>query len=249
MDDQLHTDGALPGFEGHPLRKDFPLTVRNCAFLGAPWLIFASVQGYTEVRYDEERKRVVYEPLQLTQAFRSVLRPFAHLNLLMVYGPSATSMRCPPGSKLVMALFRRGRTSSSLCHLRRLLPRRRSRCSHRRAEHIIHIVSDLVWCRTCIVSSSHLSQRASAPQSSGIVTSSLGRLLALGIFEHGLVFGVLLIPTHPGTNVLLADDLSANSESLNNEVLHPVVVVPEFDPLLWDGLRDGRVDEVMVRIR
>lgn len=30
------------------------------------------VQGYTEVRYDEERKRVVYEPLQLTQAFRFV---------------------------------------------------------------------------------------------------------------------------------------------------------------------------------
>lgn len=29
-------------------------------------------QGYTEVRYDEERKRVVYEPLQLTQAFRYV---------------------------------------------------------------------------------------------------------------------------------------------------------------------------------
>jgi len=41
------------GFDGHPLRKDFPLT------------------GYTEVRYDEERKRVVYEPLQLTQAFRN----------------------------------------------------------------------------------------------------------------------------------------------------------------------------------
>lgn len=30
------------------------------------------LQGYTEVRYDEERKRVVYEPLQLTQAFRYV---------------------------------------------------------------------------------------------------------------------------------------------------------------------------------
>ena len=30
-------------------------------------------QGYSEVRYDEEKKRVVYEPLQLTQAFRSVL--------------------------------------------------------------------------------------------------------------------------------------------------------------------------------
>lgn len=41
------------GFEGHPLRKDFPLT------------------GYTEVRYDEERKRVVSEPLQLGQAFRN----------------------------------------------------------------------------------------------------------------------------------------------------------------------------------
>ncbi|KAF8334289.1 F420H2 dehydrogenase [Cantharellus anzutake] len=41
------------GFEGHPLRKDFPLT------------------GYTEVRYDEEKKRVTYEPLQLAQAFRN----------------------------------------------------------------------------------------------------------------------------------------------------------------------------------
>ncbi|KAI0175205.1 NADH-ubiquinone oxidoreductase 30.4 kDa subunit-like protein [Pestalotiopsis sp. NC0098] len=41
------------GFEGHPLRKDFPLT------------------GYTELRYDEEKKRVVQEPLELTQAFRN----------------------------------------------------------------------------------------------------------------------------------------------------------------------------------
>jgi len=41
------------GFEGHPLRKDFPLT------------------GYVEVRYDEERKQVVYEPVKLTQDFRS----------------------------------------------------------------------------------------------------------------------------------------------------------------------------------
>lgn len=40
------------GFEGYPLRKDFPLT------------------GYTEVRYDEEKKKVVIEPLELTQAFR-----------------------------------------------------------------------------------------------------------------------------------------------------------------------------------
>ena len=41
------------GFEGHPLRKDFPLT------------------GYVEMRYDDERKRVVYEPVKLTQDFRS----------------------------------------------------------------------------------------------------------------------------------------------------------------------------------
>jgi NADH/F420H2 dehydrogenase subunit C len=40
------------GFEGHPLRKDFPLT------------------GYTEVRYDDSEKRVINEPLELTQEFR-----------------------------------------------------------------------------------------------------------------------------------------------------------------------------------
>lgn len=41
------------GFEGHPLRKDFPLT------------------GYVELRYDDEQKRVVYEPVKLTQDFRT----------------------------------------------------------------------------------------------------------------------------------------------------------------------------------
>jgi len=41
------------GFEGHPLRKDFPLT------------------GFVEVRYDDEKKRVVYEPVKLTQDFRT----------------------------------------------------------------------------------------------------------------------------------------------------------------------------------
>lgn len=40
------------GFEGHPLRKDFPLT------------------GYVELRYDNERKKVVYEPVRLVQEFR-----------------------------------------------------------------------------------------------------------------------------------------------------------------------------------
>lgn len=41
------------GFDGHPLRKDFPTT------------------GFVEVRYDEERKRVVYEPVSLMQEYRS----------------------------------------------------------------------------------------------------------------------------------------------------------------------------------
>lgn len=41
------------GFDGHPLRKDFPLT------------------GYVEVRYDDEQQRVVYEPVKLTQSFRT----------------------------------------------------------------------------------------------------------------------------------------------------------------------------------
>jgi NADH-quinone oxidoreductase subunit C len=40
------------GFEGYPLRKDFPLT------------------GFVEVRYDDEQKRVVYEPVKLVQEFR-----------------------------------------------------------------------------------------------------------------------------------------------------------------------------------
>lgn len=41
------------GFDGHPLRKDFPLT------------------GYVELRYDAEQKRVVYEPVKLPQAYRT----------------------------------------------------------------------------------------------------------------------------------------------------------------------------------
>jgi len=41
------------GFDGHPLRKDFPLT------------------GYVEMRYDDEQRRVVYEPVKLRQDFRS----------------------------------------------------------------------------------------------------------------------------------------------------------------------------------
>ena len=65
---------TLTGFEGHPLRKDFPLTVSRLfmLYVSPSALTHDTEQGYTEVRYDEERKRVVYEPLQLTQAFRYV---------------------------------------------------------------------------------------------------------------------------------------------------------------------------------
>lgn len=41
------------GFEGHPLRKDYPLT------------------GYIEIRYDEEQKRIVYESIEMSQEFRN----------------------------------------------------------------------------------------------------------------------------------------------------------------------------------
>ena len=55
------------GFAGHPLRKDFPLT------------------GYVEVRYDEEQKRVIYEPVKLTQEFRSFdfVSPWEGMNRLL----------------------------------------------------------------------------------------------------------------------------------------------------------------------
>jgi NADH-quinone oxidoreductase subunit C len=55
------------GFEGHPLRKDFPLT------------------GYVELRYDEQQKRVVYEPVRLQQEFRSFdfLSPWEGMDKLL----------------------------------------------------------------------------------------------------------------------------------------------------------------------
>jgi NADH-quinone oxidoreductase subunit C len=55
------------GFDGHPLRKDFPLT------------------GYVEMRYDEQQKRVVYEPVRLPQEFRSFdfLSPWEGMDKLL----------------------------------------------------------------------------------------------------------------------------------------------------------------------
>ena len=62
------------GFEGHPLRKDFPLT------------------GYVEVRYDEEQKRVVYEPVRLQQEFRSFdfLSPWEGMDKILPGDEKAT---------------------------------------------------------------------------------------------------------------------------------------------------------------
>jgi len=63
------------GFEGYPLRKDFPLT------------------GYTEVRYDDLEKRVVYEPVQLTQEYRNFdfLSPWEGMQAVMPGDEKATA--------------------------------------------------------------------------------------------------------------------------------------------------------------
>jgi NADH-quinone oxidoreductase subunit C len=55
------------GFQGHPLRKDFPTT------------------GYVEVRYDDEAKRVVYEPVKLVQEYRQFdyLSPWEGTNYVL----------------------------------------------------------------------------------------------------------------------------------------------------------------------
>jgi NADH-quinone oxidoreductase subunit C len=63
------------GFEGHPLRKDFPLT------------------GYVEVRYDEDQKAVVYEPVRLQQEFRhfDFLSPWEGMDKILPGDEKATS--------------------------------------------------------------------------------------------------------------------------------------------------------------
>jgi NADH-quinone oxidoreductase subunit C len=63
------------GFDGHPLRKDFPLT------------------GYVEMRYDEDQKRVIYEPVKLTQDFRNFdfLSPWEGLRAALPGDEKATA--------------------------------------------------------------------------------------------------------------------------------------------------------------
>lgn len=67
------------GFEGHPMRKDFPLT------------------GFVEVRYDDEQKRVVYEPVRLTQDFRTFdfLSPWEGMTRLLPGDEKAAPPQAP----------------------------------------------------------------------------------------------------------------------------------------------------------
>jgi NADH-quinone oxidoreductase subunit C len=69
------------GFEGHPLRKDFPLT------------------GFVEVRYDDEQKRVVYEPVRLAQEFRNFdfLSPWEGPGYLLPGDEKAVQTKAPEG--------------------------------------------------------------------------------------------------------------------------------------------------------
>ena len=71
------------GFEGHPLRKDFPLT------------------GYVEVRYDDEQKRVVYEPVRLKQEFRyfDFLSPWEGMDKVLPGDEKAAETEAPGGGR------------------------------------------------------------------------------------------------------------------------------------------------------
>jgi NADH-quinone oxidoreductase subunit C len=71
------------GFEGHPLRKDFPLT------------------GFVEVRYDDQEKRVVYDPVRLNQEFRKFdfLSPWEGADYLLPGDEKAAAVPKPPGEE------------------------------------------------------------------------------------------------------------------------------------------------------
>ncbi len=71
------------GFDGHPLRKDFPLT------------------GYVELRYDEDQKRVVYEPVKLKQEFRSFdfLSPWEGMDRILPGDEKASAEQAEQSSK------------------------------------------------------------------------------------------------------------------------------------------------------
>jgi NADH-quinone oxidoreductase subunit C len=71
------------GFEGHPLRKDFPLT------------------GFVEVRYDDQEKRVVYDQVRLNQEFRNFdfLSPWEGAAYLLPGDEKTSAVSNPPGEE------------------------------------------------------------------------------------------------------------------------------------------------------
>jgi len=71
------------GFDGHPLRKDFPLT------------------GYVELRYDQDQKRVVYEPVRLQQEFRSFdfLSPWEGMDTILPGDEKAAAPEAKEGGQ------------------------------------------------------------------------------------------------------------------------------------------------------
>jgi NADH-quinone oxidoreductase subunit C len=71
------------GFDGHPLRKDFPLT------------------GYVELRYDDDQKRVVYEPVRLKQEFRSFdfMSPWEGMDHILPGDEKANAQEAEQASK------------------------------------------------------------------------------------------------------------------------------------------------------
>src|SRR5712692_1096479 len=100
------------GFEGHPLRKDFPLT------------------GYVALRYDEDQKRVVYEPVRLKQEFRSFdfLSPWEGMDKILPGDekasgadeaeapggtPRATAPPCPPPRAILLPISQGRRRSAT----------------------------------------------------------------------------------------------------------------------------------------
>src|SRR5262249_24058458 len=93
------------GFEGHPLRKDFPLT------------------GYVELRYDEEQKAVVYEPVRLQQEFRNFdfLSPWEGMDKMLPGDEKATGSEPREGDARRASSIRNGGGSGRPRHTSRII--------------------------------------------------------------------------------------------------------------------------------
>lgn len=109
------------GFDGHPLRKDFPLT------------------GYTEIRYDEEKKRIVVEPLELTQAFRNF------------EGGTAGKSQARIIYEMKRLIFRKHGNKSDLARIGRQIStnylhqsqRKRKKSQRNRTSSVVHIANEM----------------------------------------------------------------------------------------------------------